>query len=40
MADIIGKALREYLVVDDMNSLWSHNCFLHHMQYKYPPETS
>ena len=39
MADSIGKALREYMVVDDLNPLWSHNCFLHHMQYKYPPET-
>ena len=39
MADIIGKILREYMVVDDLNPLWSHNCFLHHMQYKYPPDT-
>lgn len=36
MIDRIGKAVREYLVVDDLNPLWSHHCFLHHMQYKYP----
>lgn len=40
MVDVIGKAVREYLVVDDLNPLWSHDYFLHHMQYKYPPGTS
>lgn len=37
MAGTIERAVREYLMVDDLNPLWSHDCFLHHMQYKYPP---
>lgn len=38
MVGIIGTAVRKCLVVDDLNPLWSHDCFLHHMQHKYPPE--
>ena len=38
VAGRIAKAVRRYLVVDDPNPLWSHNCFQHHMQYRCPPK--
>lgn len=38
VVDKIAKAVREYLIVDDLNPLWSHHCFQHHIQYQYPPK--